>query len=258
MDYILMLSYGKDSLSCLFAIKKLGLPLTRIIHSEVWATPSVPADYPEVVEFKYLVDLYIKFNFGITVEHYSATSVDGFRSSRVCYSDVFYHKRANGNIHGFPLLKGSWCQKLKVNISQYYSKNDIVYLGIACDEVKRIKSNSNIVYPLVIAGWNENFCYSLCKKHNLLNPSYQFSFRSGCWFCHKQPIAQLRYLKFNYPHLWNILLNWDKDSPFPFHCDGHTVADFDIRFSLEEQKLIDSLSSFRWSSLEKPLQYHFF
>lgn len=42
-EYILSLSYGKDSMACLGAIEKLGLPLTRIITSEVWATDTIQA-----------------------------------------------------------------------------------------------------------------------------------------------------------------------------------------------------------------------
>lgn len=34
-QYILSLSYGKDSLACLEAIKQLGWPLDRIVHAEV-------------------------------------------------------------------------------------------------------------------------------------------------------------------------------------------------------------------------------
>lgn len=34
-QYILSLSYGKDSLACLEAIKQLGLPLDRIIHASL-------------------------------------------------------------------------------------------------------------------------------------------------------------------------------------------------------------------------------
>ena len=45
-EYVLSLSYGKDSLACLFAIKLLGWPLDRIIHAEVWATDDIPADPP--------------------------------------------------------------------------------------------------------------------------------------------------------------------------------------------------------------------
>lgn len=43
-EHILSLSYGKDSLACLGAIEQLGLPLDRIIHAEVWATDTIPAD----------------------------------------------------------------------------------------------------------------------------------------------------------------------------------------------------------------------
>lgn len=43
MQYVLSLSYGKDSLACLEAIKLLGLPLDRIIHAEVWATDTISA-----------------------------------------------------------------------------------------------------------------------------------------------------------------------------------------------------------------------
>lgn len=45
-EHILSLSYGKDSLGCLGAIKELGWPLDRIVHAEVWATDTIPADLP--------------------------------------------------------------------------------------------------------------------------------------------------------------------------------------------------------------------
>ena len=51
-SHILSLSYGKDSLACLGAIEKLGWPLDRIIHAEIWATDTIPADLPPMVEFK--------------------------------------------------------------------------------------------------------------------------------------------------------------------------------------------------------------
>ena len=46
MEHILSLSYGKDSLACLGAIDELGWPLDRIVHAEVWATDTIPADSP--------------------------------------------------------------------------------------------------------------------------------------------------------------------------------------------------------------------
>lgn len=72
-EHILSLSYGKDSLACLEAIKQLGLPLDRIIHAEVWATDTIPADLPPMVEFKKKADAIIKERYGIEVEHVCAT-----------------------------------------------------------------------------------------------------------------------------------------------------------------------------------------
>lgn len=55
-EQILSLSYGKDSLACLGAIEELGWPLDRIVHAEVWATDTIPADLPPMVEFKAKAD----------------------------------------------------------------------------------------------------------------------------------------------------------------------------------------------------------
>ena len=76
-QYILSLSYGKDSLACLGAIKKLGLPLDRIVHAEVWATDTIPADLPPMVEFKKKADAIIKERYGIEVEHICALKTRG-------------------------------------------------------------------------------------------------------------------------------------------------------------------------------------
>ena len=71
-EYILSLSYGKDSLACLEAIRLLGWPLDRIVHAEVWATDTIQADLPPMVEFKAKADAIIKERYGIVVEHFRA------------------------------------------------------------------------------------------------------------------------------------------------------------------------------------------
>ena len=60
MECVLSLSYGKDSLACLGAIEQLGWPLDRIIHAEVWATDTIPADLPPMVELKKKADAIIE------------------------------------------------------------------------------------------------------------------------------------------------------------------------------------------------------
>ena len=72
-QYVLSLSYGKDSIACLEAIKLLGLPLDRIVHTEVWATENIHADLPPMVAFKEKADRIILDRYGIKVEHICAT-----------------------------------------------------------------------------------------------------------------------------------------------------------------------------------------
>ena len=102
-EYVLSLSYGKDSLACLGAIEELGWPLDRIIHAEVWATDDIPADLPPMVSFKNYADEIIRERFGIEVEHLCATR----NGEKLTYEKMFYHvpkrkeaKRTNGDWGG--------------------------------------------------------------------------------------------------------------------------------------------------------------
>ena len=72
MQHIASISYGKDSLAMLEAIKLLEWPLDRIITVDVWATPTIPADLPPMVEFKDKADRIIKERYGIEVEHFKS------------------------------------------------------------------------------------------------------------------------------------------------------------------------------------------
>lgn len=314
--YVAMISYGKDSLAMLEAIKQLGYPLDRIVHTEVWATDTIPADLPPMTKFKGAADKIIKNLYGIEVERNCAMkkvyshSVNAEREPlsewhKLTYEDMFYHRLETGKfigtIKGFPLQRGAWCNKLKTekvdlqgyilsNIQKWSFKrknlrfsyaerklvykrvknsctgfyfkhlkrgadiNIVKYLGIASDEPKRInrhKDKTDVVLPLVDIGWNEEYCRQWCKENDLLSPIYTSATRGGCWFCHNQGVEQLRLLRKNYPEHWELLLKWDSDSPVTFHSDGHTVHDFDKRFSLEEVGAVPKDKKFRWWMIEQ-------
>lgn len=146
-QHILSLSYGKDSLACLGAIEKLGWQLDRIVHAEIWATDTIPADLPPMVEFKAKADEIIKQRYGIEVEHIYAirggsrtptksvstqdlkresslvpsrgsqwSSEDGVSTlnteAKLTYESIFYRKikrRGGSRIYGFPMCRGNWC-----------------------------------------------------------------------------------------------------------------------------------------------------
>ena len=269
VEFVLSLSYGKDSMACIRAIELLGWPLDRIVTADIWATDAIHAERPPMVAFKEKADRIIKERYGIEVEHYHAVAVNGVRGQKVTYEDGFYSIRQKGkrvgSIYGFPMVKGEWCKKLKLNaIDQISSDADIViqYLGIAADEPLRIARHidrPNIRLPLVELGWEEDLCGLWCKYSDLLAPTYETSERDGCWFCHFQGVDQLRNLRHNYQELWQLLLKWDDDSPVIFSTSGHTVKDFDKRFRLEDEGvLIPNDRRFKWKQLDQPIQLSFF
>lgn len=255
MEHVLSLSYGKDSLACLGAIEVLGWPLDRIVHAEVWATDTIPADLPPMVEFKAKADEIIKKRWGIEVEHYRAKN---------CFESGFYRKRGDagrktkfsGIMYGWPMLRGQWClQQLKrPAINAATSSGAVQYIGIASDEPNRFHNLSERKKsPLVEAGWDEAYCRKWCEQNGLLSPIYTTATRGGCWFCHNQGVGQLRFLRKNYPELWALMLKWDNDSPVSFKPDGHTVHDFDRRFQMEDDGFVRPDELWRWEYLDSDL-----
>ena len=254
-EYVLSLSYGKDSLACLGAIEQLGWPLDRIVHAEVWATDDIPADLPPMVEFKAKADKIIKDRYGLVVEHYRA---------KHNFESAFYRTRGEtgrktkclGKMYGWPMVRGQWClPQLKLPALNAATKGDVIqYIGIAADEPNRFHNlTESKKSPLVEAGWAENYCRQWCEENNLLSPIYNSATRGGCWFCYNQGVDQLRLLRENYPEYWQLMLKWDKDSPVTFHADGHTVHDFDRRFQLEDDGFIKPGERFRWDMLDSEL-----
>lgn len=132
MKYVASISYGKDSLAMLEAIKLNNLPLDRIIHADIWATNNINADLPSMVKFKRKAKKEIQKRYGIEVEHIRAQKT---------FEELFYTQRVRGKrkgeIRGFPMTTiTNWCTRdLKVNVlKKAIGKNDIEYLGYAIDE----------------------------------------------------------------------------------------------------------------------------
>lgn len=182
MEHILSLSYGKDSLACLGAIEKLGWPLDRIVHAEVWATDTIPADLPPMVEFKAKADEIIKERWGIEVDH-----VRGKRAFEECFYLICGEQRREakskfaGKTYGWPFQRGPWCNsRLKQHVLQKELKNSVQYIGISADEPGRLHNLSGArKSPLVEAGWTEAMCREWCKKNGLLSPIYTTATRGA-------------------------------------------------------------------------------
>ena len=245
MQHILSLSYGKDSMACLGAIERLGWPLDRIVTVDVWATDTIPADLPPMVEFKTRADEIIKERWGIEVDH--------LRANR-CYQDVFYttcngkSSHIAGKNYGWPFQRGPWCNsQLKQSVFRKFPKGDVQYIGIASDEPGRFHVLNGVKKsPLVELGWTEADCRRWCEENDLLSPIYATATRGGCWFWHNQSVEQLRRLRKSYPEYWALMLTWDTDSPVTFKPDGHTVHDFDARVCLVDAGIVAQDEPWKW------------
>lgn len=259
MDHILSLSYGKDSIAAIHVtVDILHWPLDRIIHAEVWATDTIPADLPPMVEFKEKANRIIKDRWGIEVEN-----VRGRDTFEQKFYITFADGKRKGSIYGWPYLKGSWCNsRLKLRaLEKAQPKDAICCIGVAADEPERIArhiNKPNVKLPLVEAGWTEAMCRQWCEENDLLSPIYTDCARGGCWFCPNQGVDQLRFLRRNHPDRWALMLKWDKDSPVTFKAPskkektGHTVHDFDRRFALEDAgQIMAGDTRFRWDCIEQ-------
>lgn len=250
MQYICSLSYGKDSIVIPEICKRHGLPLDRIVHVEIMATPTIHSDLPPMLEFKAKADKIIYERYGIVVEHIHAPL-----SYEEYFYSVFQKGKHKGNIYGFPMVRGAWCNsRLKLSVLNQFNKADITqYIGICADEPKRLaRLTSNKKSPAAEFGYTEADCKKIAEELDLLSPIYTDTARGGCWFCHNQGVDQLRKLRKNYPEYWELLKKWDKDSLVTFKPDGHTVHDFDKRFSMEDSGYIDTSKRFRWAMLDEP------
>lgn len=234
MEYVASLSYGKDSIAMLYCIRQLGFQLDRILHAEIWATDTIPADLPEMVAFKEYADPIIERLTGLKVEHIRAPYT---------FEDIFYRRKKDGDIYGWPGVLARWCtSELKTRVLKKATKEAITYIGIAKDEPARLaRLKSNQIAPLYEYGWTEADAMRWCQDNNLVSPIYNgVTTRGGCWFCHLQRVDELRQLRHNHPELWHIMLEWDEDcqksAKGRFFKRPHTLADYDNIFWLDERR----------------------
>lgn len=233
MKHIVNFSGGKDSTAMLIRMVEEKMPIDDIVFIKVMATDKIGADFPEMYDYIEKVESYIDRKITIV-------------PSILNFDDVFHRKyqtgKRAGTIYGFPLTIGSWCNdrlKMKTIRNHYkrYGKH-MNYIGIAADEQKRLlRLKPDCCAPLAKWGMTENDCINFLKERDLLNPLYDKFCRLGCWFCVKQNLNSLRVLRRDYPKYWQMLLQWDAESPRSFRPTS-TVSDLEKRFYAEEKTLI--------------------
>lgn len=94
----------------------------------------------------------------------------------------------------------------------------VVGVGIRADEAKRArlkprwKSGHTFDYPLLDAGMDKSDVLTLCRKHNLLSPAYDWRTNTSCFCCPFQRVRDWRGLMKHHPDLYALAEDWEAQS----------------------------------------------
>nr|WP_317360069.1 phosphoadenosine phosphosulfate reductase [uncultured Tyzzerella sp.] len=236
--YIASCSFGKDSLAQVILAKIHNEPIDLVIYCEVMFDNKTSGEMPEHIKFINEVAIPTLEKWGYPVKIVRADTT---------FKDMFYRKRIRGKnigkIIGFPIIgKCEVSKSLKVRVIEKFYKNNfkdkeiIQYIGIATDEQKRLLRLDNKSKISLLAKYNytEQMALNLCKKYNLLSPIYEFTNRSGCFFCPNSKKSELFHLRQNHNHLWQELLNLQAE---PNKCSGNRFKPNKNLFDFEKEFL---------------------
>lgn len=221
MKKFIMNSGGKDSMAtCIIRYEKYGAGggVEGVVMGELMFSnkDNIPAEHPLMYKWKREVAIPKLEEMGYKV--YVVKSEYDYLS--------LFHKRfkrskneeRNGKKWGFPhakmcnvkryckiLAMDNWCKK-----QGEFEK----IIGYAYDETERIErmlktpNMSSTLYEEKIV---EAQTFEICRRYELLAPTYETQTRDGCWFCPNQRIEQMAQFAKEYPHYWSLLEELSKD-----------------------------------------------
>ncbi len=209
MKTILNFSGGKDSTAMLLHLIEIGKRPDKIVFADTLM------EYPEM--YNYIDKIEKEINQKIIRTKPKNTFFKWF-------FDKWSRGRFKDRIRGFPfVVSPCWYQReAKVKPLEEQAKDfDVVYIGYAKGEEKRIMKSKKFKYPLIEWEWSEQDCINYLQKKGLLNPLYKKFKRLGCWCCPKQSKKSLEILKKDYPALWNCLIQLEELSPQGFNTNSN-------------------------------------
>lgn len=243
MKRYLSWSGGKDSTASIIICYENGIHLDGIVMSEVMFDHSrnISGENPKHIKWVYETAIpIIEKQFGYKVI---------ILRDKSDYMQEFYHivrnskhKERNGKCQGF--IIGGRCvgnDRFKMRpLRKFYKEQGNIekVVGIAVDEPERLERlKENDFSVLAQYGITESMTYDICKKYNLLSPTYLDKTRGGCWFCPNQPIKEFALLKKEYPYLWEELRKFSK-------CENICSKCFKYNMTFEEvEKQVDRINN---------------
>lgn len=212
-------SGGKDSTVVVLEALKQNIPIDEIIFFDTFY------EFKDMYGYMGEIKSYIN-------QHYPNRNI---KFTTIGNPDIFtkwsqgkfVRGKFKGKMRGFPLTVGmSYCtRELKTRPYTHYfkeinkTKKVVSLIGIALNELNRVRTDDTILYPLINWDMTEDDCITYLKNIGLHNPLYDKFSRLGCWMCPKQNFTSLKILITEYPEYWKQIKEWEaffiqEDSPF--------------------------------------------
>lgn len=251
MFYFCACSFGKDSLATVLLALHHNEPLDEVVFMEVMFDNKrgISGEEPEHIHWVKTHAAPMLEAMGVKVR-IIPTEVDYLNSFNHIIKKSRKHPERNGKKQGFPIAgrcgilrdcKLRTIKKYINSLGQDYTQ----YVGIAEDETERLLrkqiNDGKTVSLLKKYKYTEKMAYDLCKRHNLLSPSYEIAKRNGCWFCPNRRLKDMAQFKQRHPELWNelLLLEQDINKVSPFFCYNITLTDINKRIDwINKQQII--------------------
>ena len=223
MKHIVSFSGGKDSTAMLLRMLEENMQVDEIIYCDTYK------EFPQMYKHIEKIKKYIKEKYNKEITTLKAEKDFDYY--------MFEHEKTRGKNkgkrgYGWSTMLCRWCtSNLKTNVINKYlkAKNEeyTEYIGIACDEPKRIKDKC---YPLIDWGMTEKDCLHYCYERGFdWEGLYEHFDRVSCWCCPLKNLKELKTLYTHYPELWEELKEMDKKSYNQFRKD-YSVKELEEKF----------------------------
>lgn len=233
---IASVSFGKDSLAMLLRLLEEGWPLDEVVF------------YDTGMEFQAIYDIRDRARMILEGRGIRYTELKPNYDFEWKMFDKPVNGR-NGFHYGYSWCGGRcrWGTTDKLAAIERYAKGAIEYVGIAADEVSRLKKerNGTKVFPLSEWGMAEADCLSYCYERGFTWEEdagagkvrlYDVLDRVSCWCCANKNLKELRNMKRMLPDYWKRLEDLQRRTARPMKGAGKSVFELGERFDAEERR----------------------
>lgn len=235
MKHILSFSGGKDSTYLAFYLIENGYPLDEAVMFDTgWEFPQM---YDHIEKMR------------VYFESHSVPLT--ILKPRYSFDFLMLEKEKVKRDTGAVVKGNSWCGGgcrwgtfIKQETLNRYCGGNIIYIGFAADEQKRVLNlDSNKRAPLAENGITESVCLAGCYERGYTYGGlYEKLDRVSCKFCTLKNLKELRNIYFDIPEVWDELRKKQRLTDKPYKGDGKSVFQLEARFEFEKERLSAELS----------------